>query len=59
MIFLTGGSLSAEADDFLAKVENPWIQKPFATAALQRACSEMALKHSGAHTSGIKLRSLV
>ena len=57
MIFLTGGSFSAEADDFLTKVENPWIQKPFATAALLRACAEMVQKHSGAHASGIKLRS--
>ena len=57
MIFLTGGSFSAEADDFLTNIENPWIQKPFATAALQRACTEMAQKHARAHTSGIKLRS--
>jgi CheY-like chemotaxis protein len=57
MIFLTGGSFSAEADDFLTKVQNPWLQKPFATEALQRACRQMAHKHSGTHASGIKLRS--
>jgi CheY-like chemotaxis protein len=57
MIFLTGGGFSAEAEGFLAQVENPCIQKPFATEALQQACSEMARKHAGVHTSGIKLRS--
>jgi signal transduction histidine kinase/ActR/RegA family two-component response regulator len=49
MIFLTGGSFSAEADDFLSRAENPCIQKPFPTEALQEACREMAHKHSGVH----------
>jgi signal transduction histidine kinase len=44
MIFLSGGSFSADADAFLTTCTNPSIRKPFGTAALNQACRDMALK---------------
>lgn len=46
MIFLTGGSFSPDTDAFLATVTNPCLRKPFPTALLCRACTEMASKHA-------------
>jgi CheY-like chemotaxis protein len=29
MVFLTGGAFSASAQQFLDRVQNPWLEKPF------------------------------
>jgi signal transduction histidine kinase len=50
MIFLTGGTVSADDEMFLTTVGNPCVRKPFATDALCAACLELAHKHS--HTGG-------
>jgi CheY-like chemotaxis protein len=43
MVFLTGGAFTAGAREFLERVENQWIEKPFDVVAL-RAMVEASLK---------------
>lgn len=40
-IFLTGGAYTAQAREFLARVENPRMEKPFSVAELRDALREM------------------
>lgn len=40
-IFLTGGAYTAQAREFLARVENPRMEKPFSVSELRDALREM------------------
>jgi CheY-like chemotaxis protein len=37
IIFMTGGSFTQQARDFLAKLDRPHLEKPFTEAQLRRA----------------------
>jgi hypothetical protein len=41
VLFMTGGAFSGAARDFLARVDNPCIEKPFEIAELLAAVNEV------------------
>ncbi len=41
VIFMTGGAFTAQAREFLAKVDRPHLDKPFTEAALRRAIDDV------------------
>lgn len=42
VVFMTGGAFTAEARDFLARVSNPHIEKPFRVEDVQRLLDTVA-----------------
>jgi len=41
VVFITGGAVTAQAEDFLKTVVNPWLEKPFDAATLSRVVSRV------------------
>jgi uncharacterized protein (DUF2267 family) len=45
MIFLTGGTFTSEAQDFLDRVANARLHKPFELKELRRVVAECIVRH--------------
>jgi len=46
VVFLTGGAFTPEAREFLAQIDNPWLEKPFESGELRRLLSEVVGAHA-------------
>ena len=47
LIFITGGAFTPRAREYLDKVHNPRIEKPFDRAALRWTVSDLIASHRG------------
>ena len=45
VVFLTGGAFTPEAREFLAQIDNRWLEKPFESSELRRLLSEVVGAH--------------
>jgi len=43
VVFLTGGAFTPHAREYLAKVENTWVEKPFDSASLLELVTQRVL----------------
>jgi two-component system, cell cycle sensor histidine kinase and response regulator CckA len=46
MVFMTGGALMAKTEDFLAKVKNPVLEKPFDVPLVRRMLERLVAADS-------------
>ena len=47
MVFMTGGALLAKTEDFLSRVKNPLLEKPFDVPLVRRTLEKLVAANEG------------